>query len=869
MTEARPMTEDDDDRLTALVQRALELQDRGAAVDLHALCADAPELIDAVAEVLGLDAGFAALTAQRTPADPRVGRLLGARYRILAPVGRGAMGVVYRARDEQLGRDVAVKTFDAASGAATDPERIERFRREARTLAALRHPHIVVVHDQGTDDTGGEDALFVVMELLDGAALSTLLELRSAAGELGRDEAALLDAIATTLDTPRDALPERTWLRLLCHWLGDVASGLQAAHDAGVTHRDVKPSNVLIRRDGRAVLLDFGIAVRDSDPALTQAATPLGTPWYMAPEQARGAARAEAGVDVYALAATLYHLATGRAPYAGDGRHVVAQLLESDPPPPHAVAAGLPRDLCAVIEKGMERDPKRRYPSTAAFGADLRAFLEHRPTAARPLTRLGRAARRVRRHPTRYALLATTALVVLLLAIGVPLWRARARAAAAIERSDLLRQLPALLAIEGMPEQRLLEDLAERGETLAVLDRLLELGPDDHATRLWRAALRLDQGDAEGARADLDALVATAGDSPYLRAVAARYRASQTALRGTLAVDLAGLPPPQSAFDHFVAGFHELRNRHVAGFAARAEEHLRAAAAQGYLPAKDLHLIALLARGEDENRLEPFREAFELAAELKGIYGGHTARTAFARGTALLAMRRYQEALEPLELADALRPDRHGPLQNLGIVWRRLGEPEKALTFLQRAAALRPTFLNTQVSIGQVLMDLGRYDEALAVAAALPDDGRGNLAWRQPELVASIELQRAVDAPPGSEERIGHATRAREQLEAAQAAVPDERLRRSFALRAGMARSLAESGDFLASQLRQLRGDPDNPYQIANVELLLGETPLSEDARLHLRRWLLRLATQLAPGDTGLRQRLGERDRELTGQRPR
>src|SRR5690606_29711279 len=181
----------------------------------------------------------------------------------------------------------------------------------------------------------------------------------------------------------------------------DVAAGLGAAHAQGVYHRDVKPSNILIPTDLRAVLLDFGIAARAGDPSLTAGETALGTPCYMAPEQATGGQRSAATIDVYGLSATLYHLLTGKAPFDGDAAQVVARLQREDPLPPHVVRPDLPRDLAAIVEKGMAREPRHRYATIRELEADLRAFLAHRPVSARPLSRIARAVRRSRRHPAR------------------------------------------------------------------------------------------------------------------------------------------------------------------------------------------------------------------------------------------------------------------------------------------------------------------------------------------------------------------------------------------------------------------------------------------------------------------------------------
>src|SRR5690606_15747215 len=231
---------DDEDLLIAYVRRALELLEDGQRLDARALCADHPHLAAPVLEAVGLSEDVRTLHRSNGSADPRLGRRLAGRYRIDACLGRGAMGVVFTGTDVELGRAVAIKLFDSLGAASERAE--QRFLREAELLAQVRHEHVVTVHDRGRDADG---TLWLVMDLLGGASLAALMR-RAESEPPGEDLAAWLrEALGADVPPP----PEPSWLRLVVHLAADVAAGLGAAHAQGVYHRDVKPSNILIRTD--------------------------------------------------------------------------------------------------------------------------------------------------------------------------------------------------------------------------------------------------------------------------------------------------------------------------------------------------------------------------------------------------------------------------------------------------------------------------------------------------------------------------------------------------------------------------------------------------------------------------------------------
>jgi tRNA A-37 threonylcarbamoyl transferase component Bud32 len=310
-------------------------------------------------------------------AKPIEGRAFG-EYELLAEIARGGMGVVYKARQRRLNRTVAVKMILA--GELADQEDVKRFLSEAEAAAGLDHPGIVPVYESG--EIGGQH--FFSMGFVEGESLAALL----AAGPLPPKRAAELVA--------------------------QVADAVEYAHERGVIHRDLKPGNILLDKDGHPRVTDFGLAKRVAgDSGLTRTGQALGTPSYMPPEQASGKLDAIGPpADVYALGAVLYAALTGRPPFqAATPLDTILQLLEREPVNPRHLNADIPPDLETITLKCLEKEPHKRYATAKELADELRRFLRGEPIHARPAGIVERAFKWANRNPAAAAWLAAVPLL--------------------------------------------------------------------------------------------------------------------------------------------------------------------------------------------------------------------------------------------------------------------------------------------------------------------------------------------------------------------------------------------------------------------------------------------------------------------------
>ena len=311
-------------------------------------------------------------------------------YRILQPLGSGGMGDVYLAEDSKLGRRVALKVLPL--GPSADPERRQRFEREARTIAALNHPNIVTIHAVEQDG----DITFLTMELVEGRTLSALL--------------------------PKSGMPINELLKIAI----PLADAVAAAHERSITHRDLKPSNVMLTPDGRVKVLDFGLAKLNEktgfgDASVTNLAADLtgegrivGTVAYMSPEQAEGKP-VDHRTDIFSLGVVLYELATGERPFSGDtNMSTLSAILKDTPRSVSDIRPDLPRDLARIIKRALVKDPEHRYQTAKDLRNDLETFRDELTSGALDSP----AARSARPRAPRRRLVVTGALIGLALVLG-------------------------------------------------------------------------------------------------------------------------------------------------------------------------------------------------------------------------------------------------------------------------------------------------------------------------------------------------------------------------------------------------------------------------------------------------------------------
>jgi tetratricopeptide (TPR) repeat protein len=656
-------------------------------------------------------------------------------HEVEAVLGRGGMGVVCKARHVRLNRPVAVKMLLA--GAYAGPDELARFRREAQTLAELGHPNVVQIYE-----TGELDGLpYFTMELVEGGTLAEQL----AGVPLPADRAA---ALVVTL-----------------------AGAVQAAHDRGIVHRDLKPANVLLAPDGTPKISDFGVARRlGPDTELTRTGARVGTPSYMAPEQASGnSGTAGPAVDVYALGAVLYELLTGRPPFRAEtAAETERQVIEEEPAPPSHLNAGVPRDLETVCLKCLHKDPRRRYARAADLAADLDRFRRGETIVARPVGTLERVGKWVRRHPGRAAAGLGGVLVAVALLLGG--WWALAERAAteravegdlveaeqALERSAWAEARTALeraqFRLGGGGPAGLRGRLDRAGRALGLATRL-----EDVQTKYVASAGTGPGGMFDWAQAerDYEAVfreegLGTPDDPPEQVAERVRATGVRRAVVGALdywavsadkrragwvfAVVRAADPDPGSGWRDRV------RDPAISRDAAILAELARTAPLDGQ--SVPLHLALgrrlLDAKGDGIGFLrrvqaahpDDFWATFELALDLDVRHDADALgyyRVALAirprslavlnnLGIALEEQGRRAEAAEHQEAVVVLFPDSHLAHSNLAGSYHWQGRLGPAADHCQEAIRLEPGDGVAYAELGWVLFDQGEFDEGRAMA---------------------------------------------------------------------------------------------------------------------------------------------------------
>jgi serine/threonine protein kinase/Tfp pilus assembly protein PilF len=331
-------------------------------------------------------------------------------YELLEEMGRGSQGIVYRARQKSLNRVVALKVI-ALGHWATEPH-VKRFRREAEAAARLNHPGIVPIYEVGERD----GACYFSMGLVEGGQLDAILESATADSYCGeREPMAIRSAVELTVKLGRT---------------------LHYAHEHNIVHRDIKPGNILLDEKGEPHLTDFGLArLVEADSTVTRTREVMGTPSYMAPEQAAGEnTKIGKATDVYGLGAVLYQLLTGQPPFAGGTTYeTIKLLLDTEPRPPRTLNPKIDRELSTICLKCLEKDPKRRYSSALALAEDLEHWLKHEPIRAKPSGFFTHARKWVQRNPSTAALVTLSFAVAI--GLGVLVWNRERKPAVPMPKS--------------------------------------------------------------------------------------------------------------------------------------------------------------------------------------------------------------------------------------------------------------------------------------------------------------------------------------------------------------------------------------------------------------------------------------------------
>ena len=282
-------------------------------------------------------------------------------FELLDQIGVGGHGTVWKAKDNELDRIVAIKIPRRQS---VSVESEQQFLREARAAAQLNHPGIVTIHEVGRDD----DRLYIVSDFVDGVDLSEWLSAK------------------------------RMTFQEAVRFCGLVADALEHAHQKGVVHRDLKPGNIMLGENNAPLVMDFGLAKQDvGEVTMTMDGRIIGTPAYMSPEQARGEGhRVDRRADIYSLGVILYELLTGEWPFRGVAKMLIQQVISDEPISPRRLVGAIPKDLETIVMKCLEKSPDSRYQTAAELKADLNAWLAHEPIKARPVGTVGK----LKRWPT-------------------------------------------------------------------------------------------------------------------------------------------------------------------------------------------------------------------------------------------------------------------------------------------------------------------------------------------------------------------------------------------------------------------------------------------------------------------------------------
>ena len=641
------------------------------------------------------------LPPEQARGRPPRGALSIPEHRLIRELGRGGMGVVYLAEQTGLGRQVAIKTL--LPHATGDAGEVARFRAEGEAVAALRHPNIVQIFEVGE----AEGRPWFALEFVEGETLSSKIRERP-------------------LSARRAAEVTR-----------QIAEGVAHAHAHGIVHRDLKPGNVLLTGDGVAKVTDFGLVKRVNDEShITRTGTIVGTPSFMAPEQARGDSDVGPAADVYALGSVLYAVLTGRPPFLADTAiQTITQVIDKEPVPPSRLQPQVPRDLETVCLKCLRKVPADRYAAASEVSDELGRFLRGVPIHARPVSRTERVWRWAKRNPAMAAVSAVAAALALAVMIGGPtaavLIEERRQAAEAARGRAIVKEQEAVAAREQAILQKsaaeryaeLAEEEARRAEENAALASRNEDRARQNAERAEANAQRAEDSAARAARQRnlaVDALGVLVtevqrqlDDRPGVADL--RRRLLETALSGLDRVtDVTGA---DSTADVRTAQAHR-RMGDIYADSGRTQAALEqyeachriieALAAAGTLPLPLSNTAASLERLADlEARLgrpDAARAKLEESLRLRTRWVDGQPNANIGTRQALAIPMSKRASLEKQEGRTTEAADWYGRVRDLRLAWVE-AEP--------RNGNARRELAGTQMVLGDLALDAGQFEEAV------------------------------------------------------------------------------------------------------------------------------------------------------------
>jgi eukaryotic-like serine/threonine-protein kinase len=622
-------------------------------------------------------------------------------HEILGRLGRGGMGVVYKARDTELDRIVALKTI--ADGQYATPDQRERFRAEAQAIARLRHPNIIAIHAIGEH----ERRPYLSLEFAEGGSLAQ----RLLAGPMPTREAAEM--------------------------LETLARAVQAAHQAGVVHRDLKPSNVLLTAEGIPKVSDFGLAkLLDADSKRTLSGQVLGSPSYMAPEQAEGHAKLVGPpADIYALGAILYQALTGRPPFLGDSQLETLKLVvTNDVVAPRTLRPDVPRDLETICLKCLEKEPSRRYASAQDLADDLARSLEGRPIRARRTTPPERAWRWCRRNPGLAATTLAAAALTGILAIGATVSAVTYRA----QRDQIAEDLVRIQHSEGKARVNLIraqEEEARARHSTAAVQAVLEF----FQSKVLAAARPKDQEGGLGKDVSLRAALDTAV-SGIERAFAGQPVA-EAAIRDSLGETYYYLGEPEQALAQFERAV--ALHKQVQGLdhpdTLRSMDNLAHIYQDAGRVAEALDLLGETLKRRRIKLGPDHPETITSKNNLAVVYQG--------AGRMTDALPLYEQALEQRRTQlGPDHPDTMFSMNNLASAYREVGRLADALPLFEEAlrrrrAALGPDHPDTLMSMNNLAnayREATRLPEAMALQKEAMERQEAQLGPDHPDTLLSM-----------------------------------------------------------------------------------------------------------------------------------